>query len=314
MKACFFLFMGVATSIVLLVVVQRGCSKQPEQTNPPPQAESQEKWYEKIPMPIRYGQKTPFPDSIELPEIRAALEAQEKTEDCRFRLASLSSKMDESVSKTVDSISLEVADGHASSRSEELKELAEAAATLKAMAHEILNNKDEYLQAIVEYEEAAEEATDKLRHAAKLFGGFAEKETYEDFQDDYRTIAEVLESLAKHYETQLAGFHTNLSKPDFMAIIAYLERGALMLDRFEAALAIATPLSELAESSRYLQKLREFIQKFESFRTRIRQVNEGLKESDPPSSSTAKNVPNREDNPYLFQIAKTEFAIRELFA
>lgn len=291
-----YLILGFTLLLLVFLVSLIGCSD----------------WHDGIELPCEYGEKIPFPESIDLPEVRSALKAQKKTEDCRIRFVSMSSAMEKSVSEAMGSLPSDITHGFDSSSAKTVKELAEATAGLKAIVHHILDHKDEYIEAIEQYEEAAREATNELRRAAKLFRGFSEKETYKDFQEDYQAMADLLDSLAEHYQTQLASFHVSLSKADFKEITAYLECGGRMLDRFEAALAIATPLSELTESNQYLKKLHEFIQQFESFRVRIRQANKKLKESKTPSSSTAKNSLDRKNTNSFFQITTIEFALREL--
>jgi hypothetical protein len=295
MRVCFIL--GLAILLLMYLFGWIGCSSRYDGMNLPCE---------------KYGDEFPFPESLDYPEIREALETQKRTEEYRIRLVSVTSEIDDAVADTVDAIPHDLADELAIPHSATIRELAETTARLRVAGHEILDRKDEYLKAFKDYQDSAETAPDQLRRAAQLFFDFSEQETFDDLRQDYREMGEMLNSLADHYEGQLANLGRDLSIGDFIATTAFLERAVLMLDRFEAGLAVALSVHDFVQANKYLKKLHEFIREFESFRIRIRRANQELKESKPPTTSTGGKVANREDESSFFPIAKTEFALCEL--
>ncbi len=227
----------------------------------------------------------PRPDSLDLPVIQAALRTKEELESHRITLCAFNTKMDNVITQAIKSVPAREPDVFGEDPASAIKQLIETTAKLRLMAREILDQKEAYLNTLRSFEEPMERAPAELRRAAELFKGFSTTEPYEAFQQDYLVMSQMFTALASHYESQQERFDLEFSQKDFLETTAYLERGALMLDRFEAVLEVAKSTSQIPEAAYYVNKLKTFVREFESFRTKIRRVNKMLDESKPSSHS-----------------------------
>ncbi len=240
------------------------------------------------------------PESLKLPEIQAALNTRKEIEGCRMTLCSFNQKMDQAITETVESIpdcGLDTTDSSLLSAPATIDHLMESTRKLRVMGREILAQKNEYLAAFQAFEKPVSRAPVELRRAAELFKQFSEEEEYEALRADYVVMSQMFLALAARYDSQREQFENELSKEDYLKTMAYLERGALMLDRFESALEVAKSSSQLPEAEYYLQNLRAFVRAFEDFRTQIRQVNKMLDESkpaEPQRNGTASPTENQQ--------------------
>jgi len=239
------------------------------------------------------------PESLKLPEIQAALKTRKEIDGCRISLCSFNEKMDQAITETVESIpdfGLDTTDSSLLSAPSAIDHLIESTRKLRVMGREILAQKDEYLAAFQAFEKPVSRAPAELRRAAELFKQFSEEEEYEAFRADYLVMSQMFLALASRYDSQREQFEQEFSREDYLKTMAYLERGALMLDRFETALEVAKSSSQLPEAEYYLQNLRAFVRAFEDFRTQIRRVNKMLDESKPAKSKADDTESRKEED------------------
>jgi len=227
------------------------------------------------------------PASLQIPEIQAALKTKEEIEMRRVTLCSYNAKLDGVITETMDAIpglGFGTSDPDSFLVTATIENLIESTRKLRVMVREILAQKDKYLAVLREFEKPVSRAPAELRRAAELFKQFSEEEEYEALREDYVVMSQMFLGLASRFESQREQFEQEFNEAEYLEMMAYLERGALMLDRFEAALEVARSSSQLAEAEYYLQNLRTFIRAFEDFRGQIRRVNNMLDESEPAES------------------------------
>lgn len=238
------------------------------------------------------------PKSLQLPEVQAALETKKEVDRCRTTLCSFNQKLDHTITQTVESmppLGLDTTDASLLSAPAAIDRLIESTRKLRVMGRDILAQKNEYLAAFQAFEKPVLRAPAELRRAAELFKQFGEEEEYEAFRADYVVMSQMFLALANRYDSQREQFAQEFNKEDYLKTMAYLERGVLMLDRFETALEVARSSSQLPEAQYYMQKLRAFVQAFEDFRTQIRQVNKLLDESK-SNKPEGNSTPSRKED------------------
>ena len=260
----------------------------------------------------------PPPTSFEHPEIKAALETKDELQTHRTTLCSLNEGIDQVITNTVESVSFVKLDASgqiiASAESEssfetdifievepytgepvdQVAKLIESTRRLRLMTHQFLDEQDQYLASIQAYRQAAMRAPEEFQRAANIFELFAAEEPYEDFREDYLVMSQMFLSLADHYESQKEALLTEFDPEAFRETIAYLQRGALMLDRFEAALEIGSLSNELGRTAELIRQLSTVVKTFQEFRSHVRRVNRILQETDPASGENVGHKKKRD--------------------
>jgi len=251
------------------------------------------------------------PESLRLPEIQAALRTTKEIDRHQITLCSLNNKMDQVITETMESIP-DV--GLATSASNQLlavstiDHLIESTRELRMMAREILEQKDEYLATLRSFEKPIGRAPAELRRAAELFEQFSVEAEFDAFRDDYLEMSRLFLALAERYEVQREQFQLEFNEESYLETMIYLERGALMLDRFESALIVARTADEFPDAMRHLENIRTFIRTFEAFRTKIRRVNKMLDESNVPSTEDADTLLQEDDDQTPGRTARNAFS------
>jgi len=229
------------------------------------------------------SREKPSPDAFEIPAIHAALVTKEEIDGHRVTLCSMNKNIDDAITRAVDSTpysGLEPSDMAVFSPPTMIDNLIETTRNLHVTAREIISQKDDYVRTLRSFEEPLRRAPAELRQAAELFKQFSEEEEYENLRSDYIAMSEVLGALADRYELLQEQFAQGTMEKEYLEMIAYLEREALMLERFEVTLEIVEPSIRLSEAILYIEKLRAYIRSVEDFRSKLRRINDTLDGSD----------------------------------